>query len=46
MKRMKILALGGCGDMGRMAVAILLDFPQKKYYNLRKSRLIWMISIR
>ena len=22
---MKILALGGCGDMGRMAVAILLE---------------------
>jgi len=24
---MKVLALGGSGDMGRMAVAILLDFP-------------------
>lgn len=25
---MKILALGGCGDMGRMAVAILLESPK------------------
>ena len=24
---MKVLALGGSGDMGRMAVAVLLDFP-------------------
>ncbi|MHA1293040.1 MAG: saccharopine dehydrogenase family protein [Promethearchaeota archaeon] len=25
---MKILALGGCGDMGRMAIAILLESPK------------------
>jgi len=25
---MNILALGGCGDMGRMAVAILLESPK------------------
>ena len=25
---MKVLALGGCGDMGRMAVAILLESPK------------------
>ncbi|MFX0082503.1 MAG: saccharopine dehydrogenase family protein [Candidatus Hodarchaeota archaeon] len=25
---MKILALGGCGDMGRMAIAILLEHPK------------------
>jgi len=25
---MKVLALGGCGDMGRMAVAVLLDSPK------------------
>ena len=24
---MRVLALGGSGDMGRMAVAVLLDFP-------------------
>ena len=27
MNEVKILALGGCGDMGRMAVAVLLDSP-------------------
>ena len=28
MNEVKILALGGCGDMGRMAVAVLLDSPR------------------
>jgi len=26
-KNMKVLALGGSGDMGRMAIAVMLDFP-------------------
>ncbi len=47
---MKVLALGGCGDMGRMAVAILLESPKissitiaDKNYELAKT-IVDMIS--
>jgi len=31
---MKVLALGGCGDMGRMAVAVLLESPKVSWVTI------------